>query len=489
MSEDSLFPDLVFQKPFKRFGEDIETEYRCPKCHHEWSGEPKAGGDRQVVPDLNKSGVVSERVVKPPYKVPSMEEIAKIKATNGLCVVSTFSGCGGSCLGFEMAGYKVLWASEFINAAAETYVLNHEGVILDTRDIREVTPEEILEKIGKKPGEIDVLEGSPPCASFSTAGKKEAGWGKVRKYSDKKQRTDDLFFEYARILKGLQPKVFVAENVSGLVKGTAKGYFLEILGKLKDCGYYVEARLLDASKLGVPQARQRVIFLGVRNDIGKFPIFPEPLPYEYTVRDALPWIVKHGTAPPHEDFAKNDRSIDSTMVDSDEPSPTIMASGENKGVGWVDAMIGERAIHDTSGQFSQGDVTDRPAPTVTADVVGHLFVEKEADISRFAIGEEWVKLREGEKSEKYLNLMRANRDKPCPTVTASGGHGGTASVTHPIERRKFSILELKRICGFPDDFRLTGSYQNQWERLGRSVPPVMMMEIAKTIKEKILCAG
>ena len=77
--------------------------------------------------------------------------------------------------------------------------------------------------------------------SFSTAGKREAGWGKVKAYSDTQQRTDDLFFEYARLLEGIRPRVFVAENVSGLVKGTAKGYFKLVLAALRECGYRVEA--------------------------------------------------------------------------------------------------------------------------------------------------------------------------------------------------------------------------------------------------------
>ncbi|MCZ7641411.1 MAG: DNA cytosine methyltransferase [Verrucomicrobia bacterium] len=79
-------------------------------------------------------------------------------------------------------------------------------------------------------------KGSPPCASFSTAGKREKHWGKAKPYSDTVQRTDDLFFEYIRLIEGLKPRVFVAENVSGLVKGVAKGYFLEILARLKACG-------------------------------------------------------------------------------------------------------------------------------------------------------------------------------------------------------------------------------------------------------------
>lgn len=232
-------------------------------------------------------------MTKPPYQVPSMTEIAALP-WNGFTVASTFSGCGGSCLGYRMAGFKVAWASEFIPAAQETYRANHPETYLDTRDIRTVKPEEILEVLGLRAGDLDLFDGSPPCASFSTAGKREKHWGLNKKYSDSVQRTDDLFFEYARLVEGIQPKVFVAENVSGLVKGVAKGQFLDILARLKACGYRVSCRVLDAQWLGVPQARKRTIFIGVREDLGKDPVYPKPLPYRYTLRDALPWIVASG---------------------------------------------------------------------------------------------------------------------------------------------------------------------------------------------------
>ncbi len=171
---------------------------------------------------------------KPAYRVPSMSEIAALP-WNGFNVISTFSGCGGSSLGYKMAGFRVLWANEFIPAAQETYRANHPATILDTRDIRKVTVESVLEATGLKAGELDLFDGSPPCASFSTSGLREKAWGKVKDYSDTKQRVDDLFYEYTRLLKGLQPKVFIAENVSGLVKGTAKGQFIEILTALRAC--------------------------------------------------------------------------------------------------------------------------------------------------------------------------------------------------------------------------------------------------------------
>ena len=102
-------------------------------------------------------------------------------------------------------------------------------------------------------------------------------------------------------------------------------------------------------------------------------------------------------------------------------------------------------------------------------------------------GDEWERLRPGEGSDKYLNLKRTRLDGPSHCISSAGGNTSTASITHPTEKRKFSIAELRRIGGFPDDFVLTGTFAQQWERIGRAVPPVMMMHIANTIKEEILC--
>ena len=404
-----------------------------------------------------------------------MAEIAAVP-WNGFTAISTFSGCGGSCLGYRMAGFRVAWASEFIPAAAEVYRANHPDTILDTRDIREVKPSEVLAAAGLKAGELDLMDGSPPCASFSTAGKREKHWGKSKKYSDTVQRTDDLFFEFIRLLDGLKPRVFVAENVSGLVKGVAKGYFIEILAKLKACGYRVGVKVLDAQWLGVPQARQRTIFIGVREDLGKAPVFPKPLPYRYTLRDALPWIVRGKYGP--------------TWKPADAPSPTVSAHGSynpvtsHQGLELVETRItgGTGAAFDQKGQAFD---PDRPCPTVLGTKPNQFAVEG-LDMSRFAIGKEWDRLKPGESSDRYFNLVRPHPDAPCPTICASHGHPGIASVTHPTEKRKLAIAELKRICAFPDDFVLTGTYGQQWERLGRAVPPRMMAAIATTIRDEIL---
>lgn len=474
--------------------------------HHDWSVDlplPTVGAQSATISNVNGSyycleetmsdaAPVIERPDVPPYRVPSMAEIAAVPP-NGLRVASTFSGCGGSCLGFEMAGFRVVFASEFVEAARATYALNHPGVPIDDRDVRVVTPEDVLAKIGMRIGELDVLEGSPPCASFSTAGKREKGWGQEKAYSDTTQRADDLFFEYARLLKGMQPRTFVAENVSGLVKGKAKGYFKLIFRELEAAGYVVESRVLDAQWLGVPQSRQRIIFQGARRDLverGLRIAWPTPLPYRYSVRDACPWI---GQAI-HETGGQPQYSMGDI---TNKPSAGITVGAH--GVDSSHWRVTEPVVHDTKGQHARAPVRG-PCPAVIAhpDSSRHYSVRSDdgalidpetgenIDVSRYAIGRELAKLKPGQQSEKYMNLSRSSTDRPCPTVTAQGGNIGAAGVAAPVQRRKFTLLELRRICAFPDDFALTGTYAQRWERLGRAVPPLMMRAVAVCVRDSLL---
>ncbi len=123
-------------------------------------------------------------------------------------------------------------------------------------NIAKLSVEECLRITGLQPGELDVLDGSPPCQGFSTAGKRKMNDGR-----------NQLFREYVRLLRGLRPKILVMENVSGMVKGKMKLIFAEILRELKASGYHVSARLMNAMHYGVPQSRQRMIFIGVREDL------------------------------------------------------------------------------------------------------------------------------------------------------------------------------------------------------------------------------
>ncbi len=191
-------------------------------------------------------------------------------------VVSTFSGCGGSSLGYKLAGGKVLLAVEWDANAVETYRLNFPATDVFHGDIAKLSVDEVLRRTGLKPGELDIFDGSPPCQGFSTSGRRD--------FADPRNQ---LFKEYCRLLRGLRPKCFVMENVRGLILGKMKLTFAAILRELKSCGYKVKARVLNAAYFGVPQARQRIIFVGVRDDLGIEPSFPAPTSSPISARAAL----------------------------------------------------------------------------------------------------------------------------------------------------------------------------------------------------------
>jgi site-specific DNA-cytosine methylase len=181
----------------------------------------------------------------------------RILADRDFTYISLFAGCGGSSLGYKWAGGHGLAAVEFNANAAETYRLNFPETLMIERDIATVTARELMELTDLRVGELDVLDGSPPCQGFSTAGKRQL---------DDPRNT--LFREYVRLVEGLQPKVFVMENVSGMVKGKMKLVFRTIMETLKATGYTVRCQLLNAMYYGVPQSRERLIWIGVRPDIG-----------------------------------------------------------------------------------------------------------------------------------------------------------------------------------------------------------------------------
>ena len=433
---------------------------------------------------------------KPPYRIPTMEETRALP-WNGLNVASTFSGAGGSCTGYEMAGCKVVWANEFEPNAAATYRDNHPDTFLETRSIRLVHGADVLEATGLS--EIDILDGSPPCQSFSLAGKRQRGWGITAERSDGTlDRTDDLFFDYGRLLGELQPRAFVAENVSGLVKGTAKGLFKRIMAMLTDQGYTVRAQLLDAQWLGVPQARSRVIILGMRNDLQLVPTFPKPWPYRYSIRDACPWITATEGATGFDGHADRE---------ANGPMPAVVAG----------RPVQARVTIDPKGQFDVRHLpVDGPMGTVTTVNGHHITLEvdrREAEQDEAMLTTHYggilgnnvphslddpaptvmtparmkVSKRGPSRRDQGLAARRARvaeTDAPAPTVLASPM--GWSDIA--VERRRLTIEEVKRLCSFPDDYLLRGSYTQQWARLGNSVPPLMMRAVAENLAAQLLAA-
>jgi DNA (cytosine-5)-methyltransferase 1 len=193
----------------------------------------------------------------PAYLKARWREHKKPKPKGAPTVISLFAGCGGSSLGYSMARYRELLAVELDDHAVETFKLNFPNVPVYHGDIAKLSVEHCMKMAGLSgPGELDVLDGSPPCQGFSTAGKRRMNDGR-----------NQLFREYVRLLRGLRPKVFVMENVSGMVKGKMKLIFAEIIRELKASGYHVKGRLMNAMYYAVPQSRQRMIIIGVREDI------------------------------------------------------------------------------------------------------------------------------------------------------------------------------------------------------------------------------
>jgi DNA (cytosine-5)-methyltransferase 1 len=183
-------------------------------------------------------------------------------------VFSCFACGGGSTMGYKLAGFDVIGHNDIDTKMIEVYQANHNPKYSFLESIttfakRNDLPQELYE--------LDILDGSPPCSSFSMAGNREKDWGKEKVFREgqAEQVLDTLFFDFIDLAKELQPKVVVAENVKGLLLGNAKEYVKKIYQEFESAGYYCQHFLLDSSNMGVPQRRERVFFICLRNDLAK----------------------------------------------------------------------------------------------------------------------------------------------------------------------------------------------------------------------------
>ncbi len=342
----------------------------------------------------------------------------------GPTVISLFAGCGGSSLGYSMAGYHELLAVEWDKNAADTFRLNFPSIPVFNDDIAKLSIDECLRMTGLKSGELDVLDGSPPCQGFSTVGKR-----------DFKDDRNNLYKEYLRLLRGLQPKVFVMENVSGMVKGTMKNRWLEIMADLKESGYNVKCKLMNAANYSVPQSRQRVVFIGIRNDINIDFIYPIAKNKVYSAKEAIPELL-----------ATRSQRIN-PFIDSDKPCTTIC-----KTLSGYDCIF-----------------------------------NNDSELDESKIKETWQSFRvlSGKEKKKHFSLVKLQLNKPSCTITKDAGNTSTGLI-HPYIIRKLTISEIKRLQSFPDEFCIIGNYHQKWSQVGNSVPPLMMMAIAENIKTQMV---
>ena len=199
-----------------------------------------------------------------PWNLTDLQDVPK----NGLKVFSCFHCGGGSTMGYKLAGYEVLGGVEIDPKMMKIYRANHNpkhSYLMGVQKFRNIPDGELPPELF----DLDILDGSPPCSSFSMAGSREKSWGEKKKFREGQadQVLDDLFFDYIAIAKKLQPKVVVAENVKGLIHGNARGYVKEIFSAFRDAGYSCQLFLLNAAAMGVPQRRERTFFIA--NKLGK----------------------------------------------------------------------------------------------------------------------------------------------------------------------------------------------------------------------------
>ena len=205
---------------------------------------------------------------KSDHRFPWKWNLADLKYVkgNGRKVFSCFSCGGGSSMGYKLAGYEMIGCCEIDPRMVAVYRQNLHPPLVYNVDVRELLNQPLQSVLY----ELDILDGSPPCSVFSMAGDREAGWNKEKVFREgqAKQKLDDLFFHFIRIAKELRPKVVIAENVAGLIKGNAKGYVNEIFKAFSDAGYDAQLFLLNAAFMGVPQRRERTVFIARRKDLG-----------------------------------------------------------------------------------------------------------------------------------------------------------------------------------------------------------------------------
>lgn len=185
--------------------------------------------------------------------------------SNGIKVFSTFACGGGSTMGYKLAGCQVIGANDIDPEMAYHYKLNHNPKHYFLCPIKDLLKKDLPKELY----ELDILDGSPPCSAFSMAGNREKDWGKKKKFREGQsvQVLDDLFFDYLDLVDRLKPKVSIAENVKGMIQGNAKGYVKMVFDRYKEIGYRPQLFLVNAADCGVPQKRERVFFIAIRNDI------------------------------------------------------------------------------------------------------------------------------------------------------------------------------------------------------------------------------
>jgi DNA (cytosine-5)-methyltransferase 1 len=328
-------------------------------------------------------------------------------------VIELFAGAGGLALGLENAGFESLGLIEFDKSASLTLRKNRPNWNVIHEDVAKISPLDLEELFSTKKGDLDLLSGGAPCQSFSYAGKR-LGLEDAR---------GTLFYHYAVFLQKLQPKMFLFENVDGLLTHDGGKTFITIKKVFSDCGYTIRWKVLNANDFGVPQKRKRLITVGVRQDLAdqiKFS-FPPPHTYKPVLRDIL----------------------------SEVPESEGTKYSEDK-----------------------QKIFDLVPP-------GGCWKHIDPEVAKKYMKSCWD--MEGGRTGI---LRRMSLDEPSLTVLTSPGQKQTDRC-HPLESRPFTVRENARCQSFPDEWVFEGSMGEKYKQVGNAVPVGLAYEIGLSIKRAL----
>lgn len=351
-------------------------------------------------------------------------------------ILDLFCGAGGLSLGFEKAGFNIVGGVEFDPEIIKTHEKNFPNAINICDDIRKIDDITVLKNFKNK---VDGIIGGPPCQGFSAANMWQSEEEKIEK--------NRLFFEYIRFIKLLKPKFFVIENVKQILTkedGFAKNQIYEITTKL---GYKVNSKVLTASDYGVPQKRQRAIFVGIRNDFD----------FEFNF----------------DDIKKEDK-VNVYDAISDLYSIDKL----------VDYNSADKIIDKPKSQYQKLMRKNSKDKLFNHDI--KYPIEKvQKRMSYVPQGGNWQdvpeELWDTKRSNRHSSAYRRLSEKDL-SITIDTGH---MNYFHPIYNRIPSVRESARIQSFPDDFIFVGSKTCQFTQVGNAVPPLMAEALAKAIRKKI----
>lgn len=354
-----------------------------------------------------------------------------------LNVIDLFCGCGGFSKGFEEAGFAVRFGIDMWKDATITYKRNFPAAEVMNEDITRIVGEDILKMTGLSSEEIDVIIGGPPCQGFSVSGK--------RMIDDERNK---LYKSYVQIVSEIKPKVFVMENVPGLVRLFDGKVAEQVIEDFTTIGYSVQMKILSADNYGVPQQRKRVFFVGLRDDLvacGEKYFYPVPFMGNGTETPA--WTCKDAIS--DLDFVPDDKVV------GEDISYEIPAQNDY-----------QREMRKNSKSVLNHSITIHNAKT------------KEI-VAMVPDGGNYKDLPIELQSTRKVHIAwtRMDSKKPCFTIDTGHNHH-----FHYKENRVPTVRESARIQSFPDDFEFIGIKTSQLKQVGNAVPPLL----AKAIGESIL---